>query len=188
MKAKTAIAFSMILLIFMLFTSTVFIPTVSAAPNAASWCSCLLYYQNNQGLPHTGNADFAAYKYGYLFLPYYQGPYSPKGYNVTYITPSTTGLGPMLLVWKAIVFYPGAFGADNTYGHIGIVTSAIYNSSTRLWTIQYKDAQGWTYWANKNKNISLVQNLSESGCTNVAIRKLVTSDLTGLRFFKWSKK
>ena len=155
------------------------------AANAASTCSCLVYLQNNKNLPPTGQSNFPAYKYG-DFLSTYKGSYSSKGYKITYVTPSTSGFGQLILIGAAIVFNPGAFYADGTYGHIGIVTNASYNSSSKLWTIQYKDANGWT---TKNGVISLIQGLfTDSGCTNVAVRKIVTSNLNGVRFFNWSKK
>lgn len=185
MKAKTTMILSVILLVVMLLNSTVSISVASAAPKfAAGWCSCLVYFQNNKTLPPTGQANFAAYKYG-DWLSTYKGSYSSKGYNVTYVTPSITGFGQLLLIGTAIVFNPGAFYADGTYGHIGYVTNASYNATTKLWTITYKDANGWT---TKDGKVTLVQNLSESNCTNVAVHKLVTSNLNGVRFFNWSKK
>jgi len=185
MKTKLTLIFSMIFLAAVLFSSTVFVPTANAAPNAASACSCLVYFENNKTLPATGNAYFKAYQYG-DWLSSYKGSYSTKGYNVSYVTPSTSGFGQLLLIGTGVVFNPGAFYSDGTYGHIGIVTSASYNSSTKLWTIQYKDANGWTL---KNGSISVVSGpFTESGCSNVVIRKLVTSSLSGLRFFNWSKK
>ena len=190
MHTKSLIAVGLIFSILVILSGIVAIPVANAAPNAASACSCLVYFENNKSLPAYGNYasayNNAAYRYG-DFLSIYKGSLSPKGYNVSYITPSTSGFGRLNLIGTAIVFNRGAFGADGTYGHIGIVTNASYNTSTRLWTIQYKDASGWT--TADRKTITMVQGYStESNCTNVAIRKLVTSSLSTVRFFYWWKK
>lgn len=190
MKTKTVITVSMVILIVMLLGSTISVSPANAAPSlspnsAASFCQCIKYIQNNKNLPATGDPFYKAYKYG-DFLSTYKGSYAPKGYKVTYVTPSTSGFGQLLLIGTAIVFNPGAFYADGKYGHIGYVTNASYNSKTKLWTITYRDANGWT---TKDGKVSLVQGLfTESNCTNVAVRKLVTSNLSGVRFFNWSKK
>jgi hypothetical protein len=180
-KNKFVYPFAALLLVIVLATSLFAFQTA----NAAGACSCLVYFQNSHSLPPTGQSNFAAYRYG-DWLSTYKGSYSSKGYNVSYVTPSTSGFGQLLLNGTAIVFNPGAFYADGTYGHIGYVTSASYSSSTKLWTIQYRDGNGWT---TKNGAISLIQGLfTDSGCSNVAVRKLVTSSLSGVRFFNWSKK
>jgi len=178
MKPKFTTLFAAVLLVAVIVASVF----VYQPANAATTCSCLVYFQYNKTLPPTGQTNFAAYKYG-DWLATYKGSYSPKGYNVTYTTPSTTAFGQLLLVGKAIVFNPGALGANATYGHIGIVTSASYNSTTKKWTIQFKDANSGYSLAPGQKSL-----FTESGCTNVGVRQIVTSSLSGLRFFSWSKK
>ena len=70
----------------------------------------------------------------------------------------------------------GALGA----GHIATVTNASYNSKTKRWTIEFRDANGW------NK---LVRGLfTDHNCTNVAIRTIELTSFNGLTFFKWSRK
>lgn len=163
--------------------SVIIFKSISQQHNSAgNTCTSLGYYQIATGLPDTGQADYPAYTYG-DFLSAYQGPSSPKGYNVIYATPSTKVFGSISFVGKTIVFDPGAFGADGVSGHIGLVTAGGYDQFRSLWIIDYMDASGWT-----NDKISLGKNLSDRGCTNVAIRRLVTSDLSGIRFFEWSKK
>ncbi len=150
--------------------------------SAATSCSCLIYFEYNKNLPPTGQANFPAYKYG-DWLATYKGSYSPNGYKVIYVTPSTSGFGQLLLIGTAIVFNPGVLGANSTYGHIGIVTSASYSTSTKKWTIQFKDANSWYSLAPGQKGL-----FTESGCTNIGLRQIVTSSLSGLRFFYWNKK
>jgi len=180
MKAIATRLFTAVILTLVLASSLLVYQTARAAGS----CSCLVYVQNNKTLPPTGDAYFKAYKYG-DFLSTYKGSYAPKGYKISYVTPSKTFTGPGQLSGAAIVFNPSAFYADGTYGHIGIVVEARYNSSTKLWTIRYRDANGWT----SRNLITLVQGLfTESNCTNVGIRDLVTSNLSGVRFFRWSKK
>jgi hypothetical protein len=168
-----------VILALMMFIATTLIvsPTM-----AASSCSCLNFFQYNKGLPPTGQSNFAAYRYG-DWLSTYKGSYAPRGYSVSYVTPSTSPLGQLLLAGTAVVFNPGTLGANSTSGHIGIVTRASYDTKTKKWTIQFKDA---------NSSYSYAPGMSglrtESNCSNVGYRQIVTASLSGLRFFNWSKK
>jgi len=176
MKTKTVIKFSMIFLIVILLGSTVSIPMANAAPNAAaSWCSCLVFFQNNRGLPATGDANFSAYKYASWL--------STHGYNVRYVTPSKTFTGAGQFAGAGFIINPGVLGSNSTAGHIGVVIDVKYNSSTKKWDIYFKDA---------NSNYALMPGTSypktESNCNNVGYRLVSTSSLSGVSFFYASKK
>lgn len=176
MKTKITIKVSLILLIVILFSSTVSIPVASAAPSAAaSWCSCLRYFQNNKGLPSTGVANFSAYKYASWL--------STHGYNVWYRTPSKTFIGAGQLAGAGFIINPGVLGANSTHGHIGVILDVKYNTSTQKWQIYFKDA---------NSSYPLMSGYSyprtESNCNNVGYRVINASSLSGVSFFYWSKK
>jgi hypothetical protein len=168
----------------MIFALVMFIAaTLVVSPTmAASSCSCLNFFQYNKSLPPTGQSNFAAYRYG-DWLSTYKGSYARNGYRVSYVTPSTSPIGQLLLAGTAVVFNPGTLGANSTYGHIGIVTRASYDTRTKKWTIQFKDANSSYPFAPGTSRLS-----TESNCSNVGYRQIVTTSLSGLRFFNWSKK
>lgn len=170
MKTKLSKIFSTMLVVVILTSSLAATKPVSAA----GWCSCLVYFQQNSGLPGTGDPSFSAYQYGDWLATH--------GYNVWWQLPSQ--YYPYYLNGKAIIFNPGAFGASSGAGHIGIVINATYSTATGYWRIAYRDANGWT-----SGTISqLAGPYSDSGCTNVNTRLIVSKSLSGLRFFSWSKK
>lgn len=159
-----------VLLIVILISSFVIQPA-----SAASSCSCLKYFQNNKGLPSTGDANFSAYKYADWL--------SKNGYNVSYMTPSKTFIGPGQFSGAGIIINPGVLGSNSTHGHIGVVIEVKFNSSKSNWTIYFKDANSnYSYMPGYNGT------RTESGCSNVGYRQITTSSLSGVSFFKWSKK
>lgn len=141
----------------------------------ATKCSCLNYFGYNKGLPATGNAYFPAYQYSDWL--------STHGYKVTYYTPSKDFIGPGQFIGVGLIFNPGVLGADKTYGHIAVVQDVKYSTATKKWIITFKDANsGYPFAPGQTKMFT------ESGCTNVGLRQVTTGSLSGLRFFRWTKK
>ena len=82
-----------------------------------------------------------------------------------------------MMIWQ-----PGTQGAYGA-GHIAQVRSAKYDSSKNVWTIEFIDANGWT-----NSAIKLKSSKTEFDCNNVAVRVLTTKSLSGISFYKVSKR
>ena len=171
--------FTLITLLFatMLGTIATIQPAyASTSRQGAAVCSCLSYFQRNHGLPATGDASFPAANY-YDFLSSYKGTLAPRGYKLEKITPATSKPGN--LVGAGMIWARNSHGASGA-GHIATVTKASYNSKTKRWSIEFRDA---------NSSYDLVRGpFTDRNCTNVAIRKIELTSFNGLTFFKWSRK
>jgi hypothetical protein len=129
-------------------------------------------------LPATGDAWFSAYRYP-SFLENYKRN-SKNVYRVSQVSPSTKkpgDLNNLMMIWQ-----PGTQGAYGA-GHIAQVLSAKYDSSKKVWTIEFIDANGWTNSAIKRKSSK-----TEFDCNNIAVRVFTTSSLSGISFYKVSKR
>jgi len=158
----------------LLFAGILSTTSVTHAQSAS--CQCLVYFQRDRGLPPTGSANFAAADY-YNFLSSYKGSFAPRGYNLERISPSTSN--PRRLEGAGMIWARNSQGAGGA-GHIATVTKATYDSKSKRWRIEFRDANGWMQPTGRLFN--------SSGCSNVAVRRLETSSLNGLTFFKWSRK
>jgi len=145
---------------------------------AAKVCQCLPYIQAKMGLPATGDAMFPAYKYPVFLENYKQN--GKNVFRVSQVSPLTKNPGDLnnlMMIWQ-----PGTQGAYGA-GHIAQVRSAKYDSSKKVWTIEFIDANGWT-----NSAIKLKSSKTEFDCNNVAVRVLTTKSLSGISFYKVSKR
>jgi len=144
-------------LFLMMLLIGMLIPTLPA--KAATNCSCLVYFTRLTGLPGTGDPNFPAKNYpGWL---------NERGYGIQYYSSPAAGLA----------FTMDSTRSGNIYGHIGYIESASYNSSTRKWTIVLWDAN--FNWSGGTKR-------THADCPNVMRYTWTTSNLSGLKFFKWT--
>lgn len=129
-------------------------------PDRPRACACLEYFVWDRGFP--GGVNSAA------------DYYNANSKLFKKITPSTSK--PKDLEGAGMIWARGVLGADSRDGHIATVTKASYNSKTKRWTIEFRDA---------NSRYSLVRGpFTDNNCTNVAIRKIELTSLSGLTFFK----
>jgi len=155
------------------------IPTKQApvAPVAAGWCSCLVYFQRATGLPATGDPNAKAQNYA-AWLRNKKDSKGNSMFNVTFLSTdnnSPSALNNSYLIWSASRI-------GNSDGHIAILENATYNTQTKKWTFTFHDANG--YWSTNQT----IRNYTDKSCNNVKQVKWVTSDLSGLTFFRVSKR
>ena len=71
----------------------------------------------------------------------------------------------------------------NCCGHIAIVSSVSYNATTKQWTFYFRDAN--SSWSSSQR---LKGPYTDRDCNNVYNIKWTTSSLSGLTFFRASRR
>ena len=97
-------------------------------------------------------------------------------FNVTFLSAnnkSPSALNNSYLIWSASRI-------GNFDGHIAILKTATYDTKTKNWTFIFHDANG-TWSTNQT-----IRNYMDKNCNNVKQVKWVTSNLSGLTFFRVS--
>lgn len=150
--------------------------SIKVEKGTTGWCSCLVYLQNTTGFPPTGDANFPAENYANWLKNRKDSNGNPV-YNVSFLSadPNNPGaLNNSFIIWSASRM-------QNSYGHIAVLIWASYNSSTKEWTFTFRDANGYL-------NTKIGGPFKDVKCDNVYVTRWSTKNLSGITFFRASKR